>query len=418
MLNTINENRIIDILERSNKWWKGKFELEFKQREVYEEVKKFMHTKQIISLTGLRRTGKTTIMFKIIQDHISKLDVKNIFYFSFDEFGDIKLIDIIKIYTRLMNKDINKENYLFLFDEIQKIENWEEQLKRLYDTYPNIKFIISGSESLFIRKMTRESLAGRMYEFKIRPLNFREYLLFKNKEFNNLILYKEEILKEFNKYLICNGFPEIINENKEVIEKYIKDNVIDKIIYKDIPQIVSIKEPAILGQIYTIILNDPGEIVNIESLAKELKISRQTISLYLDYLEKSFLIKKLYNFSKNIRKTQRGLKKYYPSIIIPELIEKRELFGKVFENSLVLQLNAEFFWRDMYKNEVDIVIVNKTIMPIEIKLSKTDYKPLKAFMNKFKVDKGIILTYETKEKIKFNDKEIESIPFYEFLIKQ
>ena len=65
-------------------------------------------------------------MLKIIYDNIPKFDRMNIIYFSFDEFRKIKLIEVINAYVEIINKDINKEKYLFLFDEIQKVENWEE----------------------------------------------------------------------------------------------------------------------------------------------------------------------------------------------------------------------------------------------------------------------------------------------------
>ena len=135
-------------------------------------------------------------------------------------------------------------------------------------------------------------------------------------------------------------------------------------------------------------------------------------------MEKSFLIRKLYNFSKNTRKTQRKLKKYYPVILLPEIIDKTEMIGKVFESIIVLNLEAEFFWRDRYKNEVDIVkIKDEKLVPIEIKYSKTDYKPLKSFMKKFNVKKGFIITYNTSEQLKLEDKEIDVIPFYEVFLR-
>ncbi len=413
-----NNEKIIEALEESNKWWKGRFEIEYKPREIYEEIKKFLRTRQIIALTGLRRVGKTTLILKIVEDNIKGFDAKNILYFSFDDFRDFRIRDIMNVYARIMNKDFDKGNYLFLFDEIQKVDNWEEQIKRIYDNFKSIKLIISGSESLFIRKKSRESLAGRFFDFRIKPLNFREYLGFKGKGINNINLYKEEILREFNNFLFCSGFPEIVNEDKQIIKKYIKESVIEKIIYRDIPQIFPVKEPTIIEELFRIILFDPGEIINIDSLSKTLNISRQTVSIYLNYLEKSFLIIKLYNFSRNIRKTQRKLKKYYPTIIVPDIVEKTELIGKVFEAIMVLQLDAEFFWRDTYKNEVDIIqLVNNSIVPIEIKYSKIDIRALKLFMKKFKTDTGFILTYDKKERIKFDQKEINVLPFYEYLIK-
>jgi len=409
--------KIIEALEEGNKWWKGKFEIEFKPREIYDEIKKFLKTRQIIALTGIRRAGKTTLILKIVEDSIKSFDVSNILYFSFDDFRDAKIKEIMNVYARIMNRDLNNGVYLVLLDEIQKLDNWEEQIKRIYDNFKNIKIIISGSESLFIRKKSRESLAGRFFEFKIKPLNFMEYLTFKDKKISNIELYKEDILKEFNNFLFCNGFPEIVNEEKETIKKYIKENVIEKIIYKDIPQIFPIKEPAIIDELFKVILLDPGEIINIDDLAKNLHISRQTISLYLDYLEKSFLIKKLYNFSRNIRKTQRKLKKYYPAIIMPEIMEKIESSGKVFETSMVLQLDAEFFWRDTYKNEVDIIkLIDNNILPIEIKYSKIDNKALKLFMRKFKINLGVIITFDRKETINIDSKKIKIVPFYEYLL--
>lgn len=407
----MDNQKLFEALEKSNPWWKGNFELDYKPRRVYEEIKKFMKNRQIISLTGLRRTGKTTILLKIVKDSITDYGKENMIYFSFDDFRDAKLKEVIDAYFELMKKN-NSESFLFLFDEIQKVPGWEEQLKRIYDENKKFKFVISGSESLFIRKGTRESLAGRMFEFQIKTLCFKEFLDFRGKNFNNLPLYKKEILSEFRIFLFCNGFPEIINENKEVIRKYIKENVVEKIIYRDIPQIVPIETPEILSQMLDIIAKEPGQMIQMDKIAKELSISRQTASNYLDYLEKSFLIRKLYNFSRNARKTQTRLKKYYPAILFPEEVENREIFGSVFETFVVNELNAEFFWRDTYKNEVDIILKNKEIIPIEVKVSNIETKPLNLFINKFKLKKGIILTYDKEETIG----KIKVIPFYKYLL--
>jgi len=407
----MENKRLFDALERSNLWWKGDFELDYKPRRVYEEIKKFIKNRQIISLTGLRRTGKTTILLKAVKDSMADYGKENIIYFSFDDFKDAKLKDVIEAYFELMKKN-SREPLLFLFDEIQKVSGWEEQLKRIYDENKNFKFVISGSESLFIRKGTRESLAGRIFEFQVKTLSFKEFLEFRGKKFDNLALYKKEILSEFKNFLYCNGFPEIINENEEFIKKYIKENVVEKIIYRDIPQIVPIENPEILSQMLNIIAKEPGQIIQMDKIAKELNISRQTASNYLDYLEKSFLIRKLYNFSRNARKTQTRLKKYYPVILFPEEIENREIFGSVFETFAVNELNAEFFWRDTYKNEVDIILKNKEIIPIEIKVSNIETKPLNLFISKFKLKGGIILTYDKEETMG----RIKIIPFYKYLL--
>ena len=94
----MDNKKLFEALERSNLWWKGDFELYYKSRMVYEEIKKFMKNRQIISLTGLRRTGKTTILLKIVKDSIVDYGKENIIYFSFDDFRDARLSDVIDAY--------------------------------------------------------------------------------------------------------------------------------------------------------------------------------------------------------------------------------------------------------------------------------------------------------------------------------
>lgn len=411
----MEERIIIKDMKETNIWWtKNLPTSEYKDRAIYQEIKRFMKLRQIVAITGLRRVGKTTMMLKFIKEYLTTgFSKQNIFYFSFDDYSSVRISDIIDVYKKLFNKDLRSESYLFVFDEIQKIKNWEEQLKRVYDTYPRIKFLISGSESLFIRRKSRESLAGRIFEFKLNPLNFKEYLDFKNKKFDNLELYRDEILREFNSFLMCNGFPELIDKEPEVIRKYIQEGVIDKILYHDMSEVFEIKNLAVVRKIFDIIYNSPGQIIELQQFAGEVGITRHLLSEYLEYLEESFLIKKLYNYSRNARKTQRRLKKYYSTLLNPLLIE--DDFAKIFEQALVIYSNADFFWRDAYKNEVDIIKIDP-LTAIEVKsgeIKEGSLISLKKFIEKFKPKKAIVLSYETERETK----SIKVIPAWKWLLK-
>lgn len=406
-----------------NAWWKEEFKIEFKDRLIYEKIKKFISQKQILAFTGLRRVGKTTLMMKIIEDSIKKgMDPKNILFFSFDEFREIEIKSIIKEYERLMKKDIRKEKYIILFDEIQKLNDWENQLKSIYDAYwKNLKIIISGSESLFIKRKSKETLAGRIFEFKIDLLSFKEFLIFKEVMFKPINIYEKELIKLFEEFILIQGFPELVNiKEKEIIKKYIQESIVEKIIYKDIPRLFKIKDISILESILNLFMEDPGQLIEISELSKELKISRQSLSNYLNYLEKSFLIRKLYNFSRSKRKVERKLKKYYPVIVSTDLLFKEDSLSKskIFEWLIVNQLNAEFFWRDSYKNEVDVVIYNKEIIPIEIKYGKLDTKNLLVFMRKFNINNGYIISFEKEMKKKINKKTVFIVPAFKFLLRR
>lgn len=419
--------KIKEVLLDMNPWWgEEKFELEFKDREVYTEIKKFMLLPQIIALTGLRRVGKTTLMFKIIHDAIQNgFNPRNIIYFSFDEFREVEIRDVLKEYEKIMEKELRKEKYLLLLDEIQKLANWSDQIKSIYDIFgKNFKIVISGSESLFIRRRSKETLAGRIFEFKVELLSFKEFLFFRGiTDFTPIALHEKKLKKEFNEFILSLGFPELVGiEEKNVIKKYVKEGIVEKVIYRDIPKFFKIKDISLIESLLNLLMEEPGQLIELSELAKELKISRQTLSLYLKYLEESFLLRKMYNFSRDRRKIERKLKKYYSTIISIDLLFREDDFfkSKVFEWFFVNQLRAEFFWRDPYKNEVDIVLIkdDKNPTPIEIKYGKVDLTGLTAFMKKFNVDEGYILSNEKEGKQTFNGKTIFIVPGFKFLLSR
>ncbi|MDO8554582.1 MAG: ATP-binding protein [Candidatus Micrarchaeota archaeon] len=408
-------------LQDSNPWWKGAFTSAFKEREIYPKIKKFLRMPQIIALTGLRRVGKTTIMLKIVEDALKdNFDPKHIIYFSFDDSKEADFRQILSEYEKLMEKNIREGNYLLLFDEVQKVDNWQEKMKIIYDNFgKNVKIILSGSESLFIRKRAKESLAGRIFEFKVEPLTFKEFLVFRGVSYQPIGLYEKELRNLFDDFILTMGFPELYGvKDKETIRKYIKDGIVDKIIYKDIPRLFSIDDPSILESLINIFTEEPGQIIDLSELGKSLGLSRQTISNYLSYLEQSFLLRKLYNFSRNRRKIERKLKKYYPTIISVNLVFRDDdtSRSKVFEWLLVNELDAEFFWRDSYKNEVDVVKAEEKILAMEIKYGKIETTGISAFMRKFKVIHGLILSYEKQDKINVKEGVIDIVPAWKFLM--
>jgi hypothetical protein len=413
---------IKEALQDSNPWWKNNFKVDFKEREIYKRVQRFMKMPQIIAFTGLRRVGKTTVMLKIVEDAIDKgTDPLSIIYFSFDEFREIEIRRLMREYEEMAEKDFNKGRYLLLLDEIQKIDNWEEQIKRVYDTFgKNIKIITSGSESLFLRRKSKETLAGRIFEFKLEPLSFKEFLSFKGVKFKPIGIYERDLKKLFNEFILTLGFPELVNiKEKEIIKKYIRESVVEKVIYSDMPRLFKAKDVSAIESLLNIFMEEPGQIAEISDLAKELNFSRQTISNYLSYLEDAFLMRKLYNFSRSRRKVERKLKKYYPTIVSPDLVFRDDQLSrsKVFEWLIVNQLKAEFFWRDPYKNEVDIVMPGKKPTPIEIKYGKIAFKGLLSFMKKFKTNKGYIISYDKEGKHKISGREITVVPAFKFLLK-
>ncbi len=395
-------------------------ELPVFKRYLYFELLKWLDKKQIITIIGLRRVGKTTLMKQLMQQ------LENTAFFSFDEEEtQTKEVLVYFIDFCLNNLDVK---YIFL-DEIHYIKDWQGVLKRYYDT-KNVKFIISGSESLEITK-AKESLAGRIITFKLDTLSFREFLELKGKKlpakisYDNILPEKEFFEFEFFNYLYGGAFPEITNEkDDDVIVKYINDLVVKKIIYRDIPRIFEVKRRDLLFLLFKYICNNSANLFEIKNLCSIFKADYETISNYLFYLEKSFLIKISEVYSESIAKRLRRNKKVYvvhPSLAFASLGYKKDvILDKILGQYVESLFGREFFWRDKHKNEVDVVIKDNSIKPIEVKyknhISKEDLKGLIRFMEVFKLDKGVVITKDILKEEIIDKKTIEYIPAWYFAL--
>ena len=410
-------------LLKYNRHWEKNFRYSFpKKREIFQELAKSIFKKRIVELTGLRKSGKTTLLFQLINHLLEEegVDRFHILYFTFDE-EKVKIDDLLKNLFQQTQVDYREEKIYVFLDEIQKLPDFQNQLKVYYDLYPNIKFLISGSSSFFIKKKSQEGLADRTISFFLPPLNFREYLYFKDKSeiIKRPLLYQEEIKREFEVFLESQFIESIGIKGVQERKDYFK-SIIRKIIFEDIPQIFPIENPEILFRIVKIIGQEPGILIDYQKLSREIGISNKTLSLYLFYLSESFLVKKIFNFSRNLITSEKKLKKFYlasPSFswAMTDFIKR----GKLAEN-LVISLNDyRFFWRDSYQHEVDFIQVrDKKIEPIEVKykngyVSKSDIKNLILFLNKFKLRKGIVVgNFLAERSEKINKATIKSFPIY------
>jgi hypothetical protein len=231
-------------------------------------------------------------------------------------------------------------------------------------------------------------------------------------------IYENDLKRHLGEFLRSMGFPELVDVNdKLAVKKYIKESIIDRVIYKDLQELFNIRDLPSLKNLLDIFVDAPGQMAELDTLSGELGITRQTLSSYISYLEDSFLLKRLYNFSRNRRAMGRKLRKYYPTIISPDLLFRQDNLSQstVFEWAMVNQLDAEFFWRDQYKNEVDIV-TNEGV-PIEVKYGRISTKGMMAFMKKFNVKNGYILSSEREETVKEKGRVIEVVPAFKFLLR-
>ncbi len=243
-------------IEQSNRHWLKSYDFKLPiKRRYFEQLKEQLSSSKLMMLlVGLRRVGKTTLMFQLIEYLITQnIERDAILYYSFD--NQQELDDVINYYLKISNKDITKDTLYFFFDEIQKLPDWQNKIKLYYDMYPNIKIVLSGSSSLFLR--STESLAGRIVTTTIKPLFFDEYLTFRDMEYflENPKLHYQNLLLEFEKYLY-RQFYDTIHLNLMDAKRYVND-LKNKIIRQDAKAYFDVKYPDLLVRLFDIFAQKP-----------------------------------------------------------------------------------------------------------------------------------------------------------------
>jgi len=417
---------IQEILKLLNPWWKDNLisqELARPyKREIFPKISGLINYRQIVLLSGLRRVGKTTLLYQIIDLLIKKINSKKILYFNFDKKVE-EIIEILESYQKLVNINWKNEKIFVFLDEITRLNEWATKLKMLYDAFPNLKFFISSSGSLSLEEEAIKNLGGRYFIFNIKPLSFKEYLELKNKK--NMLkeanLFEKEIKEEIESYLL-RSFPEIVNwEDELLIKDYLRSTIIDRIVKSDLLDRFKNLNKDLLENLLKLFYSEPGIYLDYDGLSKSMKISKKTLIKHIYYLEFSYLIKRIRNFRVSTLSSLRKLQRVY-AYWWPVTYCYGSNFDKIMENIVISYADGKNYWRKDGK-EIDLVLVNnKGVIPIEIKnkinLSKEDLKNMIYFLKKNKLRLGyFIYNGEEKEMTLNNKAKIIFIPLWKWLMK-
>jgi uncharacterized protein len=376
-----------DLYYRYNPWWEGELNSNniIERKELYGHILNQIYKKPIVILTGIRRSGKTTAMKYVIKHLIEKenIDAKKIFYISLDDYLLTKpnILEIIDEFRSINRLSVDEKVYLFL-DEIAYKKDFEQQLKNIYDLQ-NTK-IFASSSSASILKSKKSYLTGRNMIIEVMPLDFAEYLLFKNIEIKKK---DNHLLKNyFEIYMQTGGIPEYVIHGE--IE-YLKE-LIDDIIVKDIVSFYGVKNTGILKDMYLLLMERAGKTISINKIAKILKLSPDSARRYLQMFEYNYLIYGINKFGKT-SETVTSLKKIYaPDLGIRNYFTGFRDKGSAFENYVFLKLknrNPRYVLQDGI--ELDFLTDDKTL--IEVKYNSELTEKQKKLFDTFKSRKKIII---------------------------
>lgn len=451
-----------------NEWWGDNQyfpeEVSWPKRDLFTVLEDNLEAPMILNLVGLRRVGKSTILRQLIGGLLDKkIKASNIFYFLFDYSSQIQkpefLDEVLSVYFReVLNNpalSFNERIYVFL-DEVQYIEDWQAVLKRYYDlSGKKIKFIVTGSQSMLLKGKYRESLAGRIFDYYLPPLSFREFIKIHQenlpvfKPFNllklpdcfaELVAYdvyhgaRANVLSQ--EYLTTGQFPEtrqLLNLNSR--QEYIAESIIGKVI-ADCLRVFKIEKPDEFKLITWYILNNVSSVFEQVNVGREVAVSRLTLDKYLGYLKETYLLEILYKYHKSLIKRGRILKKSYTSCTNftcalnrydeKHFTEVPEVFGKIIENAVYNLLNLKYpnneihqalsFWRHGEK-EIDFLVnQGEGQLAIEVKFSKQvnlrDLVALTDYVRQKKLPFGVVITKQEIAKKEVQGQVLYYLPYY------
>lgn len=416
MSSVIPEEEIIERLQTENPWWTTKdvssFYTDMKRRLYFDLFYPFVketEPRRALVLMGPRRVGKTVMLFHTISRLIEEgVNPQKICFIGIDNpiYINLSLDNLLTLYKKALKTDSLEGCYLF-FDEIQFLKDWERHLKSLVDTYRDTKFVVSGSAAAALHKKSTESGAGRFTDFMLPPLTFQEYIHLNG---NAHLIVADDSMKyggqeipqkgtnnikalnnEFINYLNYGGYPEVVlsDKIKSDMRRYIKNDIIDKVLLKDLPGLYNISDVQELNRFFAYIAYGTGQEMSYQKMAKDSGINKITIKKYLEYLEDAFLIKVLYKIDNHAKKLKRitSFKVYLvsPSLraaLFSPISETDEIMGNMVETAVLSQWmhreNLDLTYARWQNGEVDLVLLdNKAFKPawaVEIKWSNRYYE--------------------------------------------
>ncbi len=429
IMNLIPTEKIIERIRYENPWWVTK-EIpnaysSMSKRLYFDLFYPFVVERSInraLVLMGPRRVGKTVMLFHCIEKLLKEeTNPHKLFFIGIDNpiYVNLSLEDVLTLYKDSLNQQDLTGCYVF-FDEIQYLKDWERHLKVLVDSNPQTKFIVSGSAAAALKWHSTESGAGRFTDFLLPPLTFQEYIHLKKLDhliFQGDIQYGEKEIKyclthdtkalnkEFVHYLNFGGYPEVVLSEKiqGSMGRYVKNDIVDKVLLRDLPSLYGIKDVQELNRFFTYIAYNTGNEFSYETMSRESGIQKDTLKKYLEYLEAAFLIKVLNKVGVNAKRLKRitSFKVYLtnPSLrtaLFSPVSETDQEMGNMVETAILAQwmhreqLDLTYArWKEgRNEGEVDLVLVDdknfKPVWGVEIKWSNryfTKPEELKSLIN-------------------------------------
>jgi predicted AAA+ superfamily ATPase len=413
-------------LIEQNPHWNNKLYKSVK-REAISKLISYLPLKQIITITGIRRCGKSTLAKQAINYLIeSGVEAKNILFINLEnplflEYkNDANYLHVIyEEYLKLMNP---QGKVYCIFDEIQYFDNWQVYIKSRYEL-SDIKYILTGSNSSMLSNELSTLLSGRSLNIHLDTFSFTEFLDYKNIEYKDelsQITNKIQIARAKEEYIKWGGFYEVFEVEDESIKKELLINYVRNIIYQDIVPRYSIRNSQVLERLFFYLLSNATSLINYTTLSNTFEISDKSIREYINYFEETFMLKRIDKFHNKPKERIKSFKKIYALDngflqIAPKLSDN---LGKNLENIVFIALNQKneevYYLREV--QEIDFLSQSRLYqVSYDISEVKTRQRELGSFeyFNKDNKYTNFLITYDKNEELE----NVKVLSFEKFMFE-
>lgn len=299
---------ISDIIKTLDKWnfWNQKIDTGIRRSQYLDKLEKYLLMPEIVALTGIRRSGKSTVILQLIEYLITekKADPKNTIYINFEEpafSGNLNLDFLVQVFDAYL-EFYNPKGKIYIFlDEVQMVKNWESFVASLYDRRTGIKIFVTGSSSKLLKSEISTLLSGRYVAETVYPLSFREFLDFKNVNYKPLIK-TPKLYNKLREYIEFGGFPRIATEDDNHNKKILLVEYFNSILERDILLRHKVRNVRDIREIINFVFSNVSKQTSSYKLEKNFNISSQNIRRYFEYFDEAFLLQFAPFFSYSIKK--------------------------------------------------------------------------------------------------------------------
>lgn len=363
------------------------------ERELYAKISRYIDSPEAVVITGMRRTGKTTLL-RYLMDNIKGqnkvfLDLENPLNQKYlEEKNYEKILDTF----RFLGLDIKKRGYVFL-DEIQFAKNTPSLVKYLLDHY-KIKFFLSGSSSFYLKNLFSESLAGRKYIFELFPFSFREFLTLKNPKVKLPRKGKisepqfYETNRYYDEYILYGAFPGVAQKESVQEKKMALEDILSSYFQLEVRQLGDFRKAGVVRDLMLLLMERVGSKLDIQKISRELGVSRETIYDYVSFLEHTYFIKLVRPFSRNRDSEIRSVPKFYlcDSGLVNQFAKVSE--GALFENAVFSALRNKGevnYYQRKNGPEIDFILNKKYAYEVKTSADARDLKKLGVLSRELKL---------------------------------